>query len=80
MLTRKASPEESEASVDTQPQNLDTLFAEVAKMNTTLLGVATDVTIIKETTTELKTTVTGEIGGSRNTHCLPGRGFRTATL
>lgn len=39
------------------PPRLESLFAEITKVNATLQSVATDVSTIKETTTELKTTV-----------------------
>ena len=39
------------------PPRLESLFAEITKVNTTLQSVATDVSTIKETTTELKTMV-----------------------
>lgn len=47
-----ASPKSSEKNA-----SLEDLLAEVSKMSSTLNTVATDVSTIKETTTELKNTV-----------------------
>lgn len=58
MSTRKSPPHEEENSAGNQSPCLDSLFAEVTKMNTTLINVATDVSTIKEMTTDLKTAVT----------------------
>lgn len=53
MEANPASPSSVEASL----KNNEDLFAEIVKMNTTLNKVASDVSIIKSDTTELKNTV-----------------------
>lgn len=53
-LKTTANPACPEAS---QKTNIEDLFAEIAKIGTTLNGVANDVSIIKMDTTELKNTV-----------------------
>lgn len=53
MTTRRSPPHEDDGASG-NPPCLESLLAEVTKMSTTLQGFATDVSIIKETTTELK--------------------------
>lgn len=54
MEVNPANPSNSEAS---QRNNMGDIFAEIAKMNTTLNKVASDVSTIKSDTTELKNNV-----------------------
>lgn len=57
-MTARRSPPHEDDGASGSPPCPEGLLAEVTKMNTTLQGVATDVSaIIKETTTELKTAV-----------------------
>ncbi|KAK5598871.1 hypothetical protein CRENBAI_002895 [Crenichthys baileyi] len=58
MATKRSPTHEEEGFEDGSPCGLDVMFIEITKMNSELQSVATDITAIKETTTELKTTVT----------------------
>ena len=58
MTIRQSPSHEEEGPTGDPPPSLDSLFTEIDKMSSTLQRVATDVTTIKEMTTEMKATVT----------------------